>query len=90
MNENSVIPGVHLAMGNFQKCINLLKTQIKLANIEGLKQLMKNIYLGSHAQFKFIPCLQNNYSLIRDSRSGKMLPNNCVRLNIIQAKLNVN
>lgn len=89
LNENSLIPGVHLSLGNFQKAINLLKSQIKLASVESLKSLMKHIYLANQAQFKFIPCLQNNSSFIRDSRSGKMLPSSCITVATINTKLNV-
>ncbi len=89
VNENSLVPGVHLSLGNFQKAINLLKSQIKLASIDQLKPLMKHVYLSNQAQFKFIPCLQNNSSFIRDSKSGKMLPSSCITIPCIQTKLNV-
>jgi len=75
-------------LGNFQKCVNLLKTQIKLASIDALKPLMKQVYMSNHAQFKFIPCLQNNSSQVRNSKSGKMLPSSCINLGIISSKLN--
>lgn len=89
VNENSLVPGIHLALGNFQKAINLLKSQIRLANFEQLKPIMRNVYLANKAQFKFIPCLQNNIFHIRDSRSGKMVPSGAVTLTAINAKLNV-
>ena len=89
VNKNSLVPGIHIALGNFQKAINLLKTQIKLANIEAILPQMKNIYLSNHSQFKFIPCLQNNFSHIRNSRNGKMLPTSCVSITNILSKLNV-
>jgi hypothetical protein len=87
VNENSLVPGVHLALGNFQKAVNLLKTQIKLSSIEGIKPLMKHVYLSNQAQFKSIPCLQNNTSFIRDSRNQKMLPTSCINITTISAKM---
>jgi len=88
MNENSMIPGVHLALGNFQKCVNLLKTQIKLSSVDAIKPLMKQVYMSNHAQVKIIPCLQNNSTVVRDSRGGKFYPSSCMKLPMIQSKLN--
>jgi hypothetical protein len=89
LNENSLVPGVHLALGNFQKAVNLLKTQIKLASIDSIKPLMKNIFLANQAQFKFIPCLTNNSFHTRNSKTGKLLPSSSVTLTSITSKLNV-
>lgn len=87
---NSSLPGVQLALGNLRQTISYLKSQLGITSRhEDLKPIMKDIYMMSYSQIKFIPCIPANELKLRQTINGKVFPQNGVSLDFLQETLNV-
>jgi hypothetical protein len=88
--NNSTIPGLQTAIGNFKVTLNFLKTQLGInENSDNLKSVMKNIYMSSFTQISLIPCLKANNLQIRQTKNGTIIPQNGVTIKSLQDLLEV-
>lgn len=88
--ENSTIPGIQLALGNIKLVLNYLKSQLGItSNYETLKPIMKDLYMSSYSQIKFMPFVTPNDLLLRRNAADGLIPQNGVNLKFLQDMLNV-
>ncbi len=91
-SSKSMLPGVQIALGNFKLAFNYLRSQLGITtNYEALKPIIKDIYLSSYSQIKFVPFLTPIEFQIRNPNSikiNKLLPQNGVTITKLKNLLN--
>ena len=75
--KHSMVPALHVAVGDFSKALELLKKQIALTNYDPLKPLFVDVYTLSKMKIQTLPHTGNiNYQL----RISKGLPQVAISL----------
>ena len=82
--ENSSLAGVQCAIGNFERAVNLLRSQVALSDASGLKQIMSNIYMGNYYQLHLSPCLPAAGLILRNGLKPNMTIHNLVNSNQLE------
>ena len=90
--NNSMLPGIQVSLGNFKLALNYLRSQIGIReNYEALKPIIKDIYLSTYSQFKIMPYLPPIEFKLRQQNSkdlGKLIPQNGVTMLRLKNMLN--
>lgn len=89
--KNSDIPGIQALIGNFSKLKSMLKNQLAITNITPLKQIIKEIYMGSYSQLRLspsAPALELSIKNQNIQNLNKNLNNNPVKLPYSSINLN--
>ncbi len=87
---HSSLPGIQVALGNFKMAINYLKSQLAIcSNYESLRRVIKDVYMSSYSQVRFMPYIPPLEFNLRQTKSGKILPQNGVSLRLLENMLNV-
>jgi hypothetical protein len=80
--KNSLVSGLHCAVGEYEAALRLLQKQIALTNPQPLKAAMQHAYLYSKARITTLP---NIFSTEMQLVTNSKLPVNAIKLELITA-----
>jgi hypothetical protein len=87
--KNSDLLGVHASLGNFSKLKTMLKNQFAINNIAPLKNVIKEIYMGSYSQLRLSPCAPAVELTVRNLNAFKNSDLSSLNTRVIYSPVNL-